>query len=149
MRILPAVFRFGIVTAVCAPNASAQGRGQPGADPDSRQKLAVYLDAIAENQLAARKQALAQIGNRADAERRKVVVREKLLGLIGGLPERKGPVAVRTFGTTAADGFRIEKIESLPGFWVTANLYVPSGGAGRFPAVILAPGHGAAGKVEL
>ena len=78
------------------------------------------------------------------------MVREKMLGLIGGLPERHGPVAVKTFGTTAADGFRIEKIayESLPGFWVTANLYVPSGGAGRFPAVILAPGHGAAGKAE-
>ena len=152
MRILPAVFRLGIVVAVCAAEAPAQGRGQPAAaDQDSRQKLAGYLDAIAENQLAARKQAIAQIGSRADAERRKAMVREKLLGLIGGLPERKGPVAVKTFGTTAADGFRIEKIayESLPGFWVTANLYVPSGGAGRFPAVILAPGHGAAGKVEL
>jgi cephalosporin-C deacetylase-like acetyl esterase len=78
------------------------------------------------------------------------MIREKMLGLIGGLTEQHGPVAVKTFGTTAGDGFRIEKIayESLPGFWVTANLYVPSGGAGRFPAVILAPGHGAAGKAE-
>src|SRR6478735_892651 len=103
MRILPAVFRLGIVVAVCAAGAPAQGRGQPAAAGlDSRQKLAGYLDAIAENQLAQRKQALAQIVSRADAERRKVMVREKLLGLIGGLPERKGPVAVKTFGTTAA-----------------------------------------------
>jgi cephalosporin-C deacetylase-like acetyl esterase len=154
MRVLPALLRLGIVIALCAARAPAQGRGpgQPAAaDQDSRQKLAGYLDAIAENHLGARKQALAQIGSRADAERRKTMVREKLLALIGGLPERKGPVAVKTFGTTAADGFRIEKIayESLPGFWVTANLYVPSGGAGPFPAVVLAPGHGAAGKVEL
>ena len=32
------------------------------------------------------------------------------------------------------EGYRIEKIvyESLPGFYVTANVYVPTRGAGRF-----------------
>ena len=52
MRILPAVFRLGIVVAVCAAGAPAQGPGPPAAaGQDSRQKLAGYLDAIAENQL--------------------------------------------------------------------------------------------------
>ena len=48
----------------------------------------------------------------------------------------------------AGDGFRIEKLayESLPGFWVTANLYAPADGEGPFPAVLLAPGHEASGK---
>src|SRR5262249_23578181 len=76
--------------------------------------------------------------------------RAKILRLIGGLPENPGRVAVKDFGTIAGDGFRVEKIayESLPGFWVTADLYVPAAGAGPFPAIVVAPGHGAAGKTE-
>ena len=62
MRILLTVFRLGMVVAVCVAELPAQGRGQPAAaDQDSRQKLAGYLDAIAESQLASRKQAIAQI----------------------------------------------------------------------------------------
>ncbi len=55
---------------------------------------------------------------------------------------------MKQFGTVAGEGFRIEKLayESLPGFWVTANLYAPLEGAGPFPAVLLAPGHEATGK---
>jgi cephalosporin-C deacetylase-like acetyl esterase len=149
MTNLPAVLRFGIVAVLYAAWPIA-AQNPAVSDQQGRQKLANYLDAIAENHLAARKQAIAQLRTPEEADRRKAMIREKLLGLIGGLPERHGPVAVKTFGTTPADGFRIEKIayESLPGFWVTANLYVPNGGAGRLPAVILAPGHGPAGKAE-
>lgn len=70
-------------------------------------------------------------------------MRAKILELIGGLPERRGPVEVKEFGSIEEGRFRIEKIayESLPDFWVTANVYVPAG-TGRFPAIILAPGHG-------
>jgi hypothetical protein len=69
---------------------------------------------------------------------------------MGGLPESRGPVAVKQFGTLSADGFRVGKIayESLPGFWVTADLYVPATGCGPFPAVMLSPGHRAEGKLE-
>jgi cephalosporin-C deacetylase-like acetyl esterase len=55
---------------------------------------------------------------------------------------------VKEFGIlTTADGFRVEKLafQSLPNFWVTANLYMPAG-TGPFPAVLLAPGHEATGK---
>jgi cephalosporin-C deacetylase-like acetyl esterase len=133
--------------------AHAQGRGQNQEalqNQEGRNKLIGYLDGIAMSQLAARKQAIAQIQTSADADRRKAMVREKILRLIGGLPEHSGTVAVKTFGTTSGDGFRIERIayESLPGFWVTADVYLPTSGAGPFPAVVLAPGHGAAGKLE-
>ena len=75
-------------------------------------------------------------------------VRQQILSLIGGLPAHSGPVAVKQFGSLSGDGFRIEKLayESLPGLWVTANLYLPASGAGPFPAVLLAPGHEATGK---
>jgi cephalosporin-C deacetylase-like acetyl esterase len=75
-------------------------------------------------------------------------IRSKLKQLIGPLPERGKQVEVRRFGTLQGDGFRIEKIayESLPGMWVTANVYVPAAGQGPFPAVLLWPGHEQSGK---
>jgi cephalosporin-C deacetylase-like acetyl esterase len=109
-----------------------------------------YIDSIARTQLAARQRTIAQIRTREAAERRQVEVREKILKLIGGLPQRSGSVAVKEFGSISGDGFRMEKIayESLPDFWVTANLYVPTSGEAPFPAIVLAPGHGAGGKTE-
>jgi cephalosporin-C deacetylase-like acetyl esterase len=117
---------------------------------DPRQQLFRYIDGIARVRLEARKQEIAQIRTRAAAETRRTAVREKVLRLIGGLPERMGRVQVKTFGTYSGDGFRVENIayESLPGFWVTANLYLPSAGKGPYPAIVAAPGHGAAGKIE-
>ena len=56
---------------------------------------------------------------------------------------------VRQFGTIDGDGFRVEKIayQSLPGLYVTADVYVPASGPGPFPAVILTPGHEPTGKL--
>jgi dienelactone hydrolase len=70
--------------------------------------------------------------------------------LIGGLPEHPRPVRVKQFATVAGDGFRIENIayESLPEFYVTANVYVPASGAGPFPAIVITPGHGAGKQSE-
>jgi cephalosporin-C deacetylase-like acetyl esterase len=156
MIILQNLLRAAVVVAVWSTlslGADAQGRGQnqqSAEDQAPRQKLIAYLDGLANSQLNARKQAVAQIQTRADEDRRKAMVREKILHLIGGLPESHGPVAVKQFGTLTSDGFRVEKIayESLPGFWVTADLYVPATGSSPFPAVLLSPGHGAPGKLE-
>src|SRR5262249_2118438 len=51
---------------------------------------------------------------------------------------------IKRFVTIDEDGFHIENIayESFPGYWVTANVYVPAG-TGPFPAMVIAPGHGA------
>jgi cephalosporin-C deacetylase-like acetyl esterase len=119
-------------------------------DNDARNRLYGYIDGILRAQIQKRQERLAQILTRDAAERRKKETREKILRLIGGLPEHSGSVAVREFGALSADGFRVEKIayESLPGFWVTADLYRPASGDGPFPAIVLAPGHGAAGKTE-
>ncbi len=118
------------------------------ADNSAREKLIQSLDDLATKQLAQRAQTIAKIQTRAEAEKRKDLVRRKILDLIGGIPAHQGPVAVKQFGTVAGEGFRIEKLayESLPGFWVTANLYAPLEGLGPFPAVLLAPGHEATGK---
>jgi len=134
--------RYTILTALTALLAFGQ------TDNSARQKLIENLNATANTQLAERAKTVAKIQSRADADKRRAEVRKKILNLIGGLPEHKGSVSVKEFGTLQGDGFRVEKIayESLPGFWVTANAYVPAGGAGPFPAVLLAPGHEATGK---
>ena len=136
------VVRTGMLAAFCAVWAAAQS------DNGARQQLIETLDQIANRQLAERAQHVAGIQTRAAFEQRKAQVRAKILELIGGLPEHRGPVAVKEFGSLAGDGFRVEKLayESLPGLWVTANLYIPAAGNGPFPAVLLAPGHEATGK---
>jgi cephalosporin-C deacetylase-like acetyl esterase len=135
--------RFFLLSALCpALLVSAQSL-------EPRQQLYGYIDGIAHSRLEARRQTISRIHTRVDADHRKSEVREKMLRLIGGLPERGGPVTVKEFGSVGGEGFRVEKIayESLPNFWVTADVYVPTGD-GPFPAIVVAPGHGAAGKTE-
>jgi cephalosporin-C deacetylase-like acetyl esterase len=116
---------------------------------DARQRLIRELNQIGFLQLKERAAAVARIDTRDAAEERRRDVQSKLRQLIGGLPEHGKPVEVRTFGSAQGEGFRVEKIvyQSLPGMWVTANVYVPLAGKAPFPAVLLIPGHGADGKL--
>jgi cephalosporin-C deacetylase-like acetyl esterase len=115
---------------------------------DAREQLIRRLNTLASVRLEERARNVAKIQTRADAERRQEQVRAKILGMIGGLPETHGPLNAKTGGTLERDGFRIEKVvfESLPAFYVTANVYLPAAGAGPFPAVVMTPGHSPAGK---
>jgi cephalosporin-C deacetylase-like acetyl esterase len=123
-----------------------------GRQSQTRPPLTAYLDSVARAHLKERAGVIAKIQTRADAERRRGWVRQTVLRLMGGLlnslTSGRRPPAVRRFGTLDEDGFRVEKItyESLPGFLVTANVYVPAGGRGPFPAVLLTPGHDPRGK---
>ena len=96
-----------------------------------------WMDKIAQEQLDAREKAIAAVRTVADAERRKEVVRRKILDALGGLPDYSGPLNARVTGQIQADGYVIEKViyESLPGYYVTANLYRPNQ-PGRYPAVL-------------
>ncbi len=116
----------------------------PSADP-----LLQWMDRIAQEELQAREDGIAGIRTIADAERHKKSVRQKIMNMLGGLPEYDGPLNARVTGTIQADGFVIEKIiyESLPGFFVTADLYRPSR-PGRYPGVLLQSGHTQEGKAE-
>jgi cephalosporin-C deacetylase-like acetyl esterase len=131
----------------CAVEAAGQFASRI-IDNSAREHLIESLDSLATTPLEARATAIAKIQTRADAERRKETARRKIVELMDGLPEHRGAVAVKQFGILEELGFRVEKLayESLPGFWVTANLYVPTGGGGPFPAVLLTPGHEATGK---
>ena len=129
----PTILLFAMVASAGAQN-----------DP-----LLRWMDKIAQQELDAREAIIANIRTVADAEQRKKVVREKIMRIMGGLPEYNGPLNARVTGTIQADGFVIEKIiyESLPGYFVTADLYRPSR-PGRYPAVLLQSGHTQEGKTE-
>jgi dienelactone hydrolase len=109
--------------------------------------LLTELNTIAQTQLKQRAAAIAAIHDRAGADKRRAEVRKKILSLIGGLPDYHGPLNPRVTKATARDGFTIEHLlfESLPEYFVTANLYRPAG-AGRFPAILMSMGHWDSGK---
>src|SRR5271170_6047008 len=112
-------FQLVIAAGILASSFAAES-------DEPRALLILYLDSIADSHLEQRRNAISQISTRAAAEHRQTAFREKVLSLIGGLPSHSGPVAVKQFGTLTGDGFRVEKLayESLPNFWVTANLYL-------------------------
>jgi len=120
------------------------GAQQPAPDP-----LLRWMDQIAQRQLDQREKAIAAIHTVAEAEQRKQVVRERLLAILGGLPDYSGPLNPRITGQIQAESYTIEKVifESLPGFYVTANLYRPND-PGHYPGVLLQAGHTQEGKPE-
>jgi len=107
------------------------------------------MDQIAQRQLQQRENAISEIRSVADAEGRKQFVRETFLALIGGLPDYNGPLNPRITGRIETGNYTIEKVifESLPSFFVTANVYRPNQ-PGRYPGVLLQAGHTQEGKPE-
>jgi dienelactone hydrolase len=105
------------------------------------------LDAIAQRQLRERAEAVAAIRDRTAAEARQKQVRERILSLIGRLPDYRGPLNAQVVKTITRDGFSIDRVtfDSLPDYRVTANLYRPAG-AGRHPAILMSMGHWDSGK---
>src|SRR5437660_1360616 len=75
-------------------------------------------------------------------------LRQKLLQMIGGLPEVKTDLHPRVTGRIQMDGFTIEKLifQSLPGVYVTALVYVPDDHSRKHPAVLVPAGHAPDGK---
>ena len=164
-------------TAPAAANPRPAAAPLNRADPNSpaqagRNALYKLLDDIAAKDEAARRAEIAGITTRAQAVLRQQEVRAKILDLMGGGFVRT-PLNAQVLGSTQMDGFRIEKVvyESQPKFYVTALMYVPEGikttagpstpvGAGaptsaqddsslgrKYPAIVMAPGHAASGKV--
>src|SRR5204862_2034229 len=77
-------------------------------------------------------------------------VREHILAVSGLLPApEKTPLRPRVFDERRHADYAVSKVyfESLPGFFVTGNLYRPIG-AGPFPAILSPHGHWAYGRLE-
>ena len=90
---------------------------------------------------------LAALKTQADAEAYVQSCRERIRESFGPEPERT-PLNPQITGIVERDGYRIEKLifESRPGFFVTANLYVPTNVDSKRPGVVGTCGHSLNGK---
>ena len=72
--------------------------------------LLEWLNRRAQAQLDQREKAIAETGTVKDADRRREMVRKKMLQLIGGLPSYTGPLRARVTGSIQGEGYVIEKV---------------------------------------
>jgi dienelactone hydrolase len=134
--LLPFVF-----TSAMLPSPQPQPDA-PATDPATRH--AGYIAAI---KRAAAKVSSAPVPgaeSREAWERARGKVREQVRAVLGLLPRpERTPLQARNTGTLSRRGFRIEKLvfQSRPGLYVTGNLYLPEGGAGRRPTILYLCGH--------
>jgi hypothetical protein len=106
-----------------------------------------FINERAQVQLKARREAIAAIQSPAALEQRRAEVRAKIERLIGGYVTYNGPLRPKFYGRVARPEFTVEKVafESLPNYWITANLYLPKS-PGKHPAVLFSMGHWDEGK---
>lgn len=77
-------------------------------------------------------------------------LRDGLRVALGCYPwPEKTPLNAVVFDRINGDGYTVEKayFESLPGFYVTGNLYRPKGKTGPFPAILCPHGHAQEGRL--
>ncbi|MEP7257731.1 MAG: acetylxylan esterase, partial [Flavitalea sp.] len=113
--------------------------------------LIQYLNCQASTLYDARDKEIAQIKTKQQWLNRQQLVKEKLLSLLGPLPQ-KTPLNAKITGIIKRKGYRIEKLvyEAFPGYYVTGCLYIPDKLRGKAPAILNVMGHDQEGyKVEL
>lgn len=142
-------FVVGSGASLLAPallRAYGQVPAAPRQDPSYAEELPNMLEAYLANKLnrlaASWDDKRALLRTAGDIQERNHVIREKLLSMLGEFPPKESlkPIIVKT---AEMGGYRVENImfQSCPDFWVTGNLYVPTVGRGRFPAIISPCGH--------
>jgi cephalosporin-C deacetylase-like acetyl esterase len=106
-----------------------------------------YLRGLARAAREKREMDLARVVSVQTARERQAWVRRTLLELIGGLPETSG-LNARVVGSFDRPGYRLDRViyESRPGMYVSANLYIPTGGHPPFPGILFQLGHSGNGK---
>ncbi|MCD4831276.1 MAG: hypothetical protein K8R02_05625 [Anaerohalosphaeraceae bacterium] len=115
---------------------------------DSSNLLYTYLEDRANEQFDARDATVQQaLQSLEGVQQRQQQLNADYRKIVGYFPE-KVPLNPVVTGTIEMDDYRIEKVayQSRPGFYVTANLYVPTTGSGPWPGVLVVCGHSSNGK---
>jgi Acetyl xylan esterase (AXE1) len=110
----------------------------------------LYQTALAWHQDELRQARWSQVKTEGDLLQLRAGLRKSVLEMIGGLPTEKTDLHATITGRVSVNGFHIEKLvyQSLPGLYVTALVYVPENGDKVHPAVLVAAGHSANGKIH-
>ncbi|MCE5271698.1 S9 family peptidase, partial [bacterium] len=106
----------------------------------------VGMNIFLESQAASvREEAHARIATREKLETQRAELHREFMFMLGldPVPPRT-PLEVNVVRTVDCDNYTIEVLyyQSLPGFYVTADLYRPKKGKAPFPATVWGPGHG-------
>jgi pimeloyl-ACP methyl ester carboxylesterase len=137
------------VTGQDAPPAEAF-RVLPAAEAEGPQitPYLLYQTALAWDEDELRLERWSRVKNESDLLQLRAELRQSLLSMIGGLPTEKTNLHAEITGTVSGTGFHVEKLiyQSLPGFYVTALVYVPEDGDKLHPAILVPAGHSADGK---
>lgn len=146
-------------TAVCAsPASAAAAQTRPPEEElrafyrspsepymaytDASNALYRYLAAKASAYLDQRERDVRALSTREDWLERQRRVRETLLRVVGPFPERT-PLRPRVTGAFEREGIRVEKVvyESVPGYHVTAALFLPADAREPRPGIVYFSGH--------
>jgi dienelactone hydrolase len=87
----------------------------------------------------------------AEWEAHKQKLRDQILFAAGLVPfPEKNPLHPVIFGRIEREGYSVEKvyIETLPGYYLSGNLYRPRGQSAKSPGVLVAHGHWDYGRLE-
>jgi len=105
-----------------------------------------HLHQLADSYLTYRQEWVSSCTTQVMWDARRNSVSRRLWESIGGLPD-KTPLNAKVVGTLERTDFKVEKIlfESLPGFYVTAALFLPKESQNPAPAIIYCSGHTANG----
>ena len=90
-------------------------------------------------------QTLTDINSLKDWEAKKDLYRKQLFEMLGISPDKeRSPLNAKVTGRIKTKLFTVENVhfQSSPGFYVTGNLYVPSGLTKPVPAILYVCGHG-------
>jgi dienelactone hydrolase len=110
---------------------------------DGKNMLVHHLNRQAFAFLDERDKEIAGLKTKEEWVQRQKKVKDILMKIVGPFPE-KTPLNAKVTGTVKKEGYRIDKIiyESMPGFYVTACMFIPDGIKGKRPAIIEVHGHG-------
>ena len=113
---------------------------------DAENTLYRHLTDLLLDQLAARRHGIDQINSPKDWLVYQESTRQTLNRIVGPFPERT-PLNVRITGRLEKEAYTVEKLiyESMPGWHVTAALFIPKGSIGKSPGILFCSGHTADG----
>jgi len=111
---------------------------------DAQNVLYHHLSTQAFSHLEQRRVVVANLKTRSEWINRQQELRQILMDIVGPFPE-KTPLQASVVGRIKKQNYYLEKIifESLPGFHVTAALFLPESLKGKAPAILYCSGHSA------
>ena len=101
-----------------------------------------FLGREAYELLDSRARSVSRISTMDQLLQRQSAVRKTMWEMLGPFPE-KSPLNAKITGSVKKNGYRVENIiyESLPGFYVTASLFIPAKMKNPSPAILFCSGH--------